>query len=117
MKTANGAMEMKMASRKQVEAKAAKLGGKLIINSDGAELQSPEGKHWDGYHNQVDYFYNDGKQVVWDAFWFAMKNEEPCNCDGSNSEVQNAFQKMMEESRASAVRQLEKMQREREANA
>lgn len=68
-----------MASRKQVEAKAAKLGGQLIVDAWQAELISPEGKHWDGYHYQIDYF-DDGKQPTWDMFWYAIKNEEPCNC-------------------------------------
>jgi hypothetical protein len=101
-----------MASKKQVEAKAAKLGGKLTITVDGAELQSPQGKHWDGYHNQVDYFSNDGKQAIWDAFWFAINNEEACDCDGTNTEARSAFQQMMEESRRSAEQQLAKMRRE-----
>lgn len=68
-----------MASRKMVEAKALKLGGKLNVNRYEAELVSPKGILWDGYHYQIDYF-EDGKQSAWDYFWEAMKMAKPCDC-------------------------------------
>lgn len=71
-----------MASRKQVETKAAKLGGKLIVTRDNATLISPAGFHWDGYHSQVDYF-DDGKQETWDYFWIAVNKQEPCDCEST----------------------------------
>lgn len=74
-----------MASRKQVETKAAKLGGKLIVTRDNATLISPAGFHWDGYHSQVDYF-DDGKQETWDYFWIAVNKQEPCNCESEPKE-------------------------------
>lgn len=97
-----------MASRKQVENKAAKLGGKLIIHHDGAELQSPIGKHWDGYHNQVDYFYNDGKQAIWDAFWIAVNNQEDCDCGKGNDKAPTAWQKQLAEMARIATAQIER---------
>ncbi len=68
-----------MASRKEVAAKAERLGGKLIVTSYEAQLISPKGKLWDGYHYQNDYF-EDGKQCAWDYFWIAMKNQTDCDC-------------------------------------
>lgn len=74
-----------MASRKQVETKATKLGGKLIATRDSATLISPAGFHWDGYHSQVDYF-DDGKQETWDYFWIAINKQEPCDCESATKE-------------------------------
>lgn len=73
-----------MASRKQVEAKAKKLGGQLIVDYWQAQLISPKGKLWDGYHYQNDYF-DDGKQAAWDYFWVCMKNERDCDCGCAES--------------------------------
>lgn len=94
-----------MASKQQVAAKAAKLGGKLIIMQDSAELVSPEGMHWEGYHSQVDYFYNDSKQAVWNAFWLAMKNQEACDCGQTNSDKQSEWEKQLAEIARIAAKQ------------
>ena len=68
-----------MASRKQVAAKAEKLGGKLVVNRYQATLVAPNGKLFDGYHYFNDYF-DEGKQVAWDAFWESMKIMKDCDC-------------------------------------
>ena len=82
-----------MASKKQVEAKALKLGGKLEVDAYSATLISPVGKHLDGYHSQTDYF-DDGKQVTWDNFWDALKNIEDCDCrtEGKNKSEPTAWE-------------------------
>jgi hypothetical protein len=68
-----------MASRKQVEAKAKRLGGELNVTRYEAELVSPKGILWDGYHYNIDYF-EDGKQCTWDYFWDCMKSPRNCDC-------------------------------------
>lgn len=71
-----------MASRKQVEAKAVRLGGKLEVNGYGAILSAPAGKLFDGLHySELDF--EDGKQWVWDAFWEEMKKISDCKPDCS----------------------------------
>lgn len=75
-----------MASRKQIETKANKLGGKLIVTRDHAELVSPAGFHWDGFHSQIDYF-DDGKQETWNYFWIAVNKQEPCDCSEPKKQI------------------------------
>jgi hypothetical protein len=103
-----------MASRKQVEAKALKLGGKLVVDLDSATLESPEGMHLDGYHSQVSYF-DEGKQNIWDAYWLALKNVEVCDCAEQSSGKPSAWEIKF---RASMVAALgEDVVREAEAKA
>jgi len=73
-----------MASKKQVEAKALKLGAHFSVDSNGANLGAPAGMIFDGYHAIYSPFYLDGKQSVWDEFWDYLKSLEPCDyalCD------------------------------------
>jgi hypothetical protein len=79
-----------MASKKQVEAKAKKLGAEFVVTSDGAHLGAPAGMIFEGYHSSFMPFYLDGKQAVWDEFFTYLKNLEVCtytNCTCATPKV------------------------------
>ena len=79
-----------MASKKQIEAKAAKLGATFQVTSDGAHLGAPAGMIFEGYHATFIPFYLDGKQAVWDDFYSYLKNLEPCTYGGCDCANQKA---------------------------
>lgn len=79
-----------MASKKQIEAKAKKLGAEFVVTADGAHLGAPAGMIFEGYHSTFIPFYLDGKQSVWDDFYTYLKNLEPCtyaNCTCGSSKI------------------------------
>jgi hypothetical protein len=79
-----------MASKKQVEAKALKLGAIFSVDYNGAHLGAPAGMIFEGYHATYIPFYLDGKQSVWDDFYGYLKNLEPCTYDRCECATQKA---------------------------